>query len=162
MRASWLPVQGWTVRQPRSRCAQSQDRTTAWMQEVEQRMEQLPSPETAASGWPFSWLLLFTSGSCPPPCGLAAPFAPLLRRSGHAKRSDSRAAGEWKLCSWPASKSWVRITRQDLTDPDHVESILLRLTQSSDGILGLMANQRILNHPDHLARFMQHRYNARL
>jgi hypothetical protein len=49
-------------------------------------------PETAVSGWPFSWLLLFTSGSCPPPCGLAMPCAPLLRRSGHAKRSDSLAA----------------------------------------------------------------------
>jgi hypothetical protein len=38
----------------RSRAAKSEGRTTAWMQEVGQRMEQLPSPETAASGVAFS------------------------------------------------------------------------------------------------------------
>ena len=53
MRASRLSVQGCTVSQPRNRFAQSEGR----------------SPETAASGWPFSWLLLF----------------------GHSKRSDSLA-----------------------------------------------------------------------
>jgi hypothetical protein len=60
---------------PRSRFAQSEGR----------------SPETVASGWPSLWLLSLTPGSCPPPCGPATLFAPLVRRSGHARESDSLA-----------------------------------------------------------------------
>jgi hypothetical protein len=48
-------------------------------------------PETAVSGWPSLWLLSLTTGSCPPPCGPATLFAPLLRHSGHARESDSLA-----------------------------------------------------------------------
>ena len=44
----------------------------------------------ADAGWPFSCLLLLTPGFLPSaPPGPPSAFAPLLRRSGHAKRSRS-------------------------------------------------------------------------
>ena len=68
--------------------------------------EQLPSPETAASGVAFLLVTFLTPGFLPyalrDSCAVrAAPAAQWLLSLGHARESDSLAGGERKTAGMP-------------------------------------------------------------
>ena len=73
--------------------------------------EQLPDARRPLQWGGLLFGYFLTPGSCPPPCGPASLFAPLLRRSGHARESKALARRRVKKGRDAAPQRGVEIPR---------------------------------------------------